>query len=140
MREPKILCVDDDADLLNLLLTTFAHEGFDVKGADGGAEAIRLIDTEHPDVVVLDLMMPIVDGFTVLRRLRHRVRRPRVLCLTAKDGRMDRGMAWRLGIDEYITKPFDTQQLVDAVSSVLGRTPVQRTARMLRAVGEFYGG
>lgn len=135
--KPKVLAVDDDPDLLSLLELVFRREGYEVIVAPDGAAALELVDSEGPDVILLDLMMPAMDGFTVLQRLRRRVRSPRVVCLTAKGGRMDRERAWRLGVDEYVTKPFSLSAVLGAADAVIGRSWPERRARRWRALTEL---
>lgn len=134
---PKVLVVDDDPDLLSLIELVFRRAGYDVIVAPDGQVALDLIDAEGPDVVLLDLMMPTMDGFTVLQRLRRRVRSPRVVCLTAKSGRMDRERAWRLGVDEYMTKPFSLSAVLSAADAVMGRSWPERRTRRWRALTEL---
>jgi DNA-binding response OmpR family regulator len=134
LRNPKVLIVDDDADLRRLLEVVFVREGYRVCIAPDGPSALELVDAERPDVILLDLMMPGMDGFTVLQRLKRRVRSPRIVCLTAKGSTMDREKAWRLGIDEYVTKPFAIDQIFDAITAVVGRSWPERRARRHRAL------
>jgi DNA-binding response OmpR family regulator len=137
-----VLAVDDDEDLLVMLEIIFTRGSCRFLVATDGASALELVDSDKPDVVLLDLMMPKMDGFTFLQQLRRRVRSPRVVCLTAKGSALDRRRAWRLGIDEYVTKPFAVEGLVEAVAAVVGRSWPERRARRQRALEvlkEFHG-
>jgi DNA-binding response OmpR family regulator len=138
MPMPKILAVDDDEALLVLVEAVLKREGYRVRVACDGAGALEIVDNEHPDVIILDLMMPSVDGFAVLQRLKRRVKLPYVVCLTAKDTAMDREKAWRLGIDEYLTKPFEIESLVTVVGAVLGRSWSDRRRRRHLAINELH--
>lgn len=137
MPTPKVLAVDDDEALLVLLEAVLTRDGYRVMVASDGEAALQLVDSERPDVIVLDLMMPELDGFAVLQRLRRRVRLPYVVCLTATDAAMDREKAWRLGIDEYLTKPFESDELRTTVGAVLGRSWSDRRRRRRLAIGEL---
>ena len=116
----RILVVDDDPDIRRLVGAYLRREGFGVVEAADGETALRL-DAEHrPDLVVLDLMLPGVDGLDVLHTLRSRGNRPVVL-LTARDDVTDRVVGLELGADDYVTKPFHARELVARIHSVLRR-------------------
>ena len=117
----KILAVDDDADLLGLLELVLVRAGFDVAVAADGPEALRYVDAEHPDLMVLDLTMPQMSGLTVLQELGRRARRPRVVCLTGRTDSQPREKAWALGVDDYVTKPFGVNRIVEVVREVARR-------------------
>jgi CheY-like chemotaxis protein len=118
---PRVLVVDDERSVRELLKVNLELEGYDVVAASGGAEALELVDSERPDAVVCDLMMPGVDGMTVLRTLRGDPKTSKIpfVVVSAKAMRSDIKVALEAGADRYITKPFDPQDLVDAVADVL---------------------
>jgi CheY-like chemotaxis protein len=118
---PRVLVVDDEPSVRDLLRVNLELEGYDVVAASGGAEALELVASEHPDAVVCDLMMPGVDGMTVLRTLRGDPKTSKIpfVVVSAKAMRSDIKVALEAGADRYITKPFDPQDLVDAVAEVL---------------------
>ena len=136
---PRILAVDDDEDLLRLLELIFRREDFPVSVASSGAAALEYVEVERPDIILLDLMMPEMDGFTVLQRLKRRVRAPLVVCLTAKADLLSRERAWRLGIDEYVMKPFAVPALVAAVRTLAERSWPERQLHRQEALETLVG-
>lgn len=119
MRE--VLIVDDEPDIRGVLAFTLEDAGYEVREAGDGAQAIAELEAHAPDLLVLDLMMPGVDGFGVLRSRRQLGLAPetRVLILTAKTAERDYVRGWELGADEYLTKPFDPEEFVARVRSLL---------------------
>lgn len=124
---PRILIVDDDPVILRLLQINFRLEGYDVDAASRGDEALRRAREAMPDVVVLDIMMPGVDGFDVLRQLKEdpTSRDVPVILLSARAQDEDRRRGYALGVEEYVTKPFDPAHLVEMVRRVLAGRPAQ---------------
>lgn len=117
----EVLVVDDDPDLLELLVFTLEDEGHAVRVANDGDEALAALETRAPDCLVLDIMMPGLDGFGVLRARRQHSLAPetRILILTCKTAERDYVRGWELGADEYVTKPFDPEQVVHKVTELL---------------------
>jgi DNA-binding response OmpR family regulator len=132
---PTILVVDDDASVRAMLGYVLDDEGYLVREAEDGAEALDELLVDPPDCMVLDLMMPRVDGVEVLRRRKERslATRTRVLVLTAKTDSRDAVWCWELGADEYLTKPVDPDRLAREVRLLLARTPSELRHR--REVG-----
>ena len=118
---PRVLVVDDDPQVLRLMRVNLELEGYDVVSAPDGEEALEAVLAERPDVVVCDVMMPGVDGLTVLRNLRANPRTSKIpfVMVSAKAQRADVKAALDMGADKYITKPFDPQDLLDAVENLL---------------------
>ncbi len=116
----RVLLVDDDKKLLPLLERGFRYEGFEVVSATSGEEGISLARVHRPDVVVLDIGMPGLDGFAVCRALRLNFDAP-VIMLTARDEVEDKLKAFDLGADDYVTKPFAFDELVARVKALLRR-------------------
>ena len=116
---PKILIVDDEPDVLLTLRMILEAEGFDPLLAADGETALRRVDDERPDLVVLDIMMPVLDGWFVLAELGGRATRPAVVVCSAKSGESDRVRAAELGADEYVTKPFEPDDLVEVIRTLL---------------------
>ena len=116
----KILTVDDDKTLLRFITDYLEGEGFEVVTADRGTKALKLFYRERPDLVVLDLMMPGMDGWEVCARLRELSDTP-VVMLTAKTSESDKLRGFRLGVDDYITKPFSLAELTARIKAVLAR-------------------
>lgn len=115
----KILIVDDDPDVLLLLRVTLGVSFETILAGDGHA-ALRRIEAEQPDLVILDVMMPIMDGWGVLEGMLQQSRRVPVIVLTAKAGQMDMARAAEMGAAAYLTKPFAPEDLMAAIHSVLG--------------------
>ena len=118
---PEVLVVDDDPDIRNMLTLVLEDAGFRVREAGDGVAALAALEEKAPDLMVLDVMMPNVDGFGVLRSRRQKALAPstRVLLLTAKTAERDFVRGWELGADEYLTKPFDVDRLVNKVRELM---------------------
>ncbi|HEX2851362.1 MAG TPA: response regulator transcription factor [Acidimicrobiales bacterium] len=121
MGEPRILVVDDEENITDLVATALRYEGFEVSIANSGRGALSAIENGRPDLVVLDVMLPDLDGFEVTRRLGADGRRVPILFLTARDATEDKIRGLTLGGDDYVTKPFSLAELVARVRSVLRR-------------------
>ena len=117
----RILAVDDDENILNLEKTILEQKGFHVVGAQGGAEALKLLGEQSFDLVLLDVMMPEVDGFEVCQRMRRDGDTTPVLMLTARNQPDDVVYGLKLGADDYVTKPFDLAELLARVEGLLRR-------------------
>jgi DNA-binding response OmpR family regulator len=130
-----VLVVDDDASVRAMLGYLLDDEGYDVSEAEDGAQAIEMLLTDAPDCMVLDLMMPNVDGLQVLRERRARGFAPdtRILVLTAKTTVADAVWCWELGADEYLMKPVDPEQFAKEVRVMLARSTADNERR--RSVG-----
>jgi two-component system OmpR family response regulator len=120
--EARLLVVDDEPNIRELLSTSLRFAGFDVHTAKNGHEALTQVEKVRPDMLVLDVMMPDMDGFAVTRRLRERGRDTPVLFLTAKDDISDRVAGLTVGGDDYVTKPFSLEEVVARIRAVLRRT------------------
>ncbi|WP_143539159.1 MULTISPECIES: response regulator transcription factor [Rothia] len=120
--EAKLLVVDDEPNILELLATSLRFAGFEVVTAANGREALDKAETESPDLAVLDVMLPDMDGFTVTRKLRNSGRLFPVLFLTAKDDTEDKVTGLTVGGDDYVTKPFSLDEVVARIRAVLRRT------------------
>ncbi len=116
----RLLIIDDDSTLLRFLTEYFEREGFTVDAAGGGQQALRLFYANRPDLVIVDIMMPGMDGWEVTARLRELADTP-VIMLTAKSGEADKLRGFRLGVDDYVTKPFSLAELGARVGAVLAR-------------------
>jgi len=117
----KILLVDDDPRLRDLVRLSLERAGFAVVTAADGARAVTHAAREAPDLIVLDIGLPELDGFEVCRRIRARSEVP-ILFLTARDDEIDRILGLELGADDYVTKPFSPRELVARVKAILKRT------------------
>ena len=134
----RILVADDDPTLLGFIQEYLVNESFEVLTAANGTDALRLAYREHPDLAVLDVMMPGMDGWEVTARLRELVDIP-IILLTAKTAEADKLRGFRLGIDDYITKPFSFAELSARIQAVLSRARHQKpvTARNLLTCGDL---
>ena len=121
MNKLTILTVDDDPNILQLINLYLTREGFEVLQAANGAEALKLFKATPPSLMLLDVMLPGMDGWQVCREVRKVSNIP-IIMLTAKDETFDKVLGLELGADDYITKPFDTKELVARVKAVLRRT------------------
>jgi DNA-binding response OmpR family regulator len=118
---PKIMVVDEDADLVRLIQFRLETDGFEVVSCGDGAAAMKLAEEEHPDLILLDIMMPVMDGMEALRQIKgHRTTgRIPIIMLTAKTDSSSVDAARAMGVAEYIMKPFDPEKLVSKVRKVL---------------------
>jgi two-component system, OmpR family, alkaline phosphatase synthesis response regulator PhoP len=123
MGQKKILVVDDEVDLVEILRFPLEMEGYQVLVSYNGEEALNLARKESPDLILLDLMLPKLDGYKVCRLLKfdERYRHIPVLMLTAKTQEKDKVLGMETGANEYITKPFDIELLMDKIRSYLGK-------------------
>jgi two-component system response regulator VicR len=117
----RVLVVEDDAAILRGLADNLDGEGYEVRTARSGEEGLRIIRDEHPDLVVLDLMLPGMSGFEVCRRVRREANRTPILVLTARGEEVDRVTGLDLGADDYVTKPFSVAELLARVRALLRR-------------------
>jgi two-component system OmpR family response regulator len=123
-RLPLVLVVDDEEHITEMLAMGLRYNGFDVERAAAGREALDAIDRRRPDLVVLDVMLPDLDGFEVARRLRQAEGagdHVPIIFLTARDTTQDKVQGLRLGGDDYVTKPFSIEELIERVKAVLRR-------------------
>ena len=117
----KILIVDDEKNIVDILKFNLQKEGFSTVEAYDGDQALKLGLEENPDLILLDIMLPKMDGFTVCRKLREKVSTP-ILMLTARADEVDKVLGLELGADDYITKPFSPRELMARVKANLRRT------------------
>ena len=121
-KEPTILVVEDEEAFVDALAVGLKREGFVVKVARDGAEALDVFDAVRPDLVLLDVMLPKVSGVDVCREIRQRSRTP-VIMVTAKSSEIDTVVGLEVGADDYVTKPFRLRELVARIRAVLRRAP-----------------
>jgi two-component system OmpR family response regulator len=124
----RILIVDDEQLLLEALAIAFRSDGWDVRTTDRGLDVPVLARKYEPDVIILDVMLPDIDGIEVLARLRSGRKDSRVLFLTAKDAHVDRMAGLTAGGDDYVTKPFSLEELVARLRGLMRRSGAQRAA------------
>ena len=126
MAEARLLVVDDEPNIVELLSASLRYAGFEVVTAASGTEAVRRAQEFQPDLLVLDVMMPGMDGFDVVRRLRTDGLHMPVLFLTARDSAEDKVTGLTLGGDDYVTKPFSLEEVVARIRAILRRFAVQK--------------
>lgn len=117
---PRILAVDDEPLYVQLLQVNLRSEGYDVVTASDGEEALEKVSSIHPDLVILDVMMPKLDGFTTCERIRQFSQVP-IIMLTARGEEQDRVKGLNVGADDYVVKPFSASELIARVKAVLRR-------------------
>ena len=117
-----LLLVDDEDNLRSMLEAALRHSGFEVRSAASGRAALAAVDEAEPDLIVLDVMLPDLDGFAVCQRLRSNGSRTPVLFLTARDSTEDKVRGLTLGGDDYLVKPFSLEELVARIEAILRRT------------------
>ncbi len=122
MSEARVLVVDDEDSITDLVATALRYVGFEVAVASNGRQALERASSFRPELVVLDVMLPDLDGFEVVRRLRSDGVRVPVVFLTARDATEDKVAGLTIGGDDYVTKPFSLEELVARVRAVLRRT------------------
>lgn len=122
MPKGKILVVDDETYLLQILDFSLGAEGYEVVTAQDGEQALQKAKAENPDLIVLDIMMPKIDGYEACRKLKQdpNMKDVPVILLTAKGRDIDRKLGLEVGADDYITKPFSPSKLLEKIGSFLG--------------------
>lgn len=127
--EASIVVVDDEPSIRELLVASLHFAGFEVETAASGSEAVEVIERVRPDLIVMDVMLPDIDGFTVTRRIRQNGITVPVLFLTARDDTQDKIMGLTVGGDDYVTKPFSLEEVVARIRAILRRThePLEAT-------------
>ncbi len=123
--KPLVLTVDDEEHITELISMALGFNGFEVQRAASGRAALAAVEAQRPDLIILDVMLPDLDGFEVARRLRQDQRSGSnvpIIFLTAKDATSDKVEGLRLGVDDYVTKPFSIEELIERVKAVLRRS------------------
>ena len=120
---PKVLIVDDEVHIIKLITYKLRGAGYDIASAADGVEALQAARAQRPDLILLDVMMPRMDGFQTLEALKGdpATRDIPVFLLTVKSREVDRQRGWQLGCDDYITKPFSPHKLLERIDQALGR-------------------
>lgn len=124
MSRKKALVVDDEHHITELIQFNLENSNFDVLISDNGEDAIRIVGEQTPDVIILDLMLPGIDGFEVCKRIRSSERSSKIpiIMLTARGEELDKVLGLELGADDYLTKPFSVRELLARIKSVLRRS------------------
>lgn len=132
----RLLVVEDQPDLADLLAQNLRAEGFDVRAVGDGREVLPLIQSWVPDLVILDLTLPGLDGFEVLRQLRARDRLVPVIILSARSAEADKVRGFRLDADQYVTKPFGLIELLERVHALLRRRQLPTETADVQVFGD----
>jgi len=124
MNGKRILCIEDETEMIDLMRLILGRRGFEVHGAPGGVEGLKMVRELHPDLVLLDLMMPVMDGWEVYQQMRadETTRDIPVIVVTAKAQNIDKVLGLHVAkVDDYLAKPFSPQELLESVEKVLGQ-------------------
>ena len=121
MESKKILIVDDDENICELLRLYLEKDGFETVVANDGEQAVKYANLHNPDLILLDIMLPILDGWQVCREIRKQSETP-IIMLTAKGETFDKILGLELGADDYVTKPFETKEVIARIKAVLRRS------------------
>ncbi len=133
----RVLVVDDEQSITDLVAMALRYEHFTVQVAHGGREALDAVESFDPDLLVLDVMMPGIDGFEVARRLRNSELHVPILFLTARDTTEDKVRGLTLGGDDYMTKPFSVEELVARIRAILRRVQPSQVAKSRLVVADL---
>ncbi len=138
MGKLKVLVADDEPALRKLLKTNMELEGYETLEASNGAEVLECVERDNPDIILLDIMMPVMDGWEVMTALASNPEyEQKVILVSAKASDDAQLQGWELGADEYITKPFDLDSLLERVREVAARTAAESEARRAEAISEL---
>lgn len=138
MGKLKVLVADDEPALRKLLKTNMELEGYETLEAANGAEVLESVKRDNPDIILLDIMMPVMDGWEVLTELAANPEySQKVILVSAKASDDAQLQGWELGADEYITKPFDLDSLLERVREVAARTEAESEKRRAEAISEL---
>ncbi len=123
-KKKTILCIEDEEEMIDLIRLILTRRGFDVRGANGGKEGLEVIRKDHPDLILLDLMMPDMDGWEVYQQMKadESTKNIPVIVVTAKAQSIDKVLGLHIAkVDDYIAKPFSPQELLNSVDNVLAK-------------------
>jgi two-component system response regulator VicR len=121
----RVVCIEDEPEMIDLVRLILGRKGFEVIGANGGVEGLEIVKAEKPDIILLDLMMPDMDGWEVYQQIKadENLRGIPVVVVTAKAQSIDKVLGLHIAkVDDYITKPFGPQELLESVEKILGMT------------------
>jgi len=121
--DKRVVCIEDEPEMIDLVRLILGNKGFEVIGANGGVEGLETVRREHPDLVLLDLMMPDMDGWEVYQQMKADadLREIPVIVVTAKAQSIDKVLGLHIAkVDDYITKPFGPQELLESVEKIVG--------------------
>ncbi|WP_163970197.1 response regulator transcription factor [Oceanobacillus halotolerans] len=133
----KILIVDDEESIVTLLTFNIKQAGFETDVAYTGVEAIKKAEKENYALIILDLMLPEMDGMEVCKHLRYHKNNTPILMLTAKDDELDKVLGLEIGADDYLTKPFSPKEVIARIKAILRRTTFQETKQSTLQIGDL---
>lgn len=119
-----VLVVDDEQNIVNIIAFNLKKEGYEVLTAGDGEEAVKIVEKHQPDLILLDIMMPKMDGYEACRKIREKYNIP-IIMLTARAEELDKVLGLEMGADDYVTKPFGTRELIARVKANLRRSVVK---------------
>ena len=119
-----VLVVDDEQNIVNIIAFNLKKEGYEVLTAGDGEEAVEIVEKHQPDLILLDIMMPKMDGYEACRKIREKYNIP-IIMLTARAEELDKVLGLEMGADDYVTKPFGTRELIARVKANLRRSVVK---------------
>ena len=125
-----ILIVEDDKDLNQIISSFFEDNGFSVKKCFNGLEALTTFDENDFDLILSDIMMPVIDGFSLVEKIRKKDSQIPIIFMTARDDKFSKQLGYKIGIDDYITKPFDIDELLLKVNAILRRTKIKESNKL----------
>lgn len=125
-----ILIVEDDKELNNLVSSYIESNGYKVSSCYNGIEAIEVLDKQSFDLIISDIMMPEMDGFALIERVRKMNSQIPIIFMTARDDKFSKQLGYKLGVDDYITKPFDLDELVLKIGAILRRTSINDSQKI----------
>lgn len=120
-----ILIVEDDKELNNLVCSYFENNGYSVKGCFNGSEALLQLTSQHFDLIISDIMMPVMDGFSFVEKVRESDKVTPIIFMTARDDKFSKQLGYKIGIDDYVVKPFDIDELILKVGAILRRINIK---------------
>ena len=132
----KILIIEDDTGIQMSLKDEFESEGYVVYTADDGEEGLKMVGDQKPDLIILDVMLPILDGYEVCKKLRREGDNTPIIMLTVKDKEIDKVLGLEFGADDYVTKPFSLRELLARVKTIFRRTEERSTELTSYCIGE----
>ena len=132
----KILIIEDDPGIQMSLKDEFESERYIVYTADDGEEGLKMVEDQKPDLIILDVMLPILDGYEVCKKLRREGDNTPIIMLTVKDKEIDKVLGLELGADDYVTKPFSLRELLARVKTIFRRTEERSTELTSYCIGE----
>jgi len=127
----KLLVVEDDKELNNSVCSYFENNNYSVKSCFNGQEALIELEKKSYDIIISDIMMPVMDGFSMVEKIRSINTQTPIIFMTARDDKFSKQLGYKLGIDDYIVKPFDIDELVMKVGAILRRTSIIKSDKVV---------